>query len=267
MFCWSSHRNISTLNNFHSFKLRKFSIVPVCFCLAHSSHCNFFNTMPRSGPVGVIYQPFNSGSGADHRLVFICCVGRHHPQIHEVWTFANDGITRKIYPFVRVDVGAFSRECFKTDYFAENGCRVSINENPLTRALSGSAFFALVVIMDCLELRISCVPVRFGETEVLLKLVIGIVNLAVSTALLMSCDMETSLTVRLAFLGVRKMRAPLRVVSVTFSFGSIFWRSPKVSRITGKSSARNWSFGPIAPWKIFWMKCLLNIFCKFPSVV
>ena len=45
------------LKNIHSFKLRIFNIVTVCFCLAYSVRCNFCNTMPRHKPVGVIRQP------------------------------------------------------------------------------------------------------------------------------------------------------------------------------------------------------------------
>ena len=82
--------------------------------------------MHRRDPVGYIRQPFNSVSGADDLTEFIHCVGRQQPQIHGVWTLADDGITREVHPFARVDVSDFSRDCFKTDYFSENGRRVPI---------------------------------------------------------------------------------------------------------------------------------------------
>ena len=80
--------------------------------------------MPRCEKVGAIIQPLNSGSGANDGLDFIHCVGRRQLQIQEVWTFGNSGITPKVHPFVRVDVSAFTRDCFGTDYLAENGRRV-----------------------------------------------------------------------------------------------------------------------------------------------
>ena len=69
-----------------SFKLRIFNIVSVCLYLAHSSLQNFYNKIPIRKPVGAICQPSSSGSGADDKLEFICCVFRRKPQIHEVWT-------------------------------------------------------------------------------------------------------------------------------------------------------------------------------------
>ena len=82
--------------------------------------------MPRCEPVGVILQPSSSGSGADDRLEFIRFVGGREPQIYELWTFAEDGITRKVHPFARVDVGDFSGDCFQTYYMTEERRRVTI---------------------------------------------------------------------------------------------------------------------------------------------
>ena len=77
--------------------------------------------MPRCKPVGVIFQPSNSGSGADDRLWFIRCVGRWEPQINEIWIFAEDRITCEVYPFARIDVGDFSGDCFRTAHATEIG--------------------------------------------------------------------------------------------------------------------------------------------------
>ena len=82
--------------------------------------------MPRRKPVGVIRQPSNSGSRADDKLEFIRCVGGQEPQIHELWTFAEDGITRKVHPFARVNVSNFSGDYFHTYFMTEERRRVTI---------------------------------------------------------------------------------------------------------------------------------------------
>ena len=86
----------------------------------------FCNTMPRRDPVGVIRQTSRSGSGADDGLEFIRCVDGRQPQIHKLWSFAEDGITREVHPFLQIDVGDFSGNCFQTDYTTEIGCTVAI---------------------------------------------------------------------------------------------------------------------------------------------
>ena len=68
--------------------------------------------MPRPETVKVIRQPSISGSGADDRLEFIRCVGGRQPQIHELWSFSEGRITRKVHPFVPIDIGDFSGDCF-----------------------------------------------------------------------------------------------------------------------------------------------------------
>ena len=80
--------------------------------------------MPRREPVGVIQPIFRSSSRANDRLEFIRCVGGRQPQIHELWSFVEDGITREVHPFARIDVGNFSRDCFHTNYATEIGRRV-----------------------------------------------------------------------------------------------------------------------------------------------
>ena len=78
-------------------------------------------------------------------------------------------------------------------------------ENPLMGASSGSAFLALVVMMDHLGLIISCVPVHAWDTELWLELGIGGFIMMVATTVLTSHFVELYLYVRLAFLGVWKM--------------------------------------------------------------
>ena len=82
--------------------------------------------MPRLEIVGVIHQTFCSGSRGEGRIEFGCCVDSRYPQIHELWGFANDGVTREVHPFDRVDVGDFSGDCFQTYYMNEKARRVTI---------------------------------------------------------------------------------------------------------------------------------------------
>ena len=91
--------------------------------------------MPRSDPVGAIFQPSDSDIGENDRLDFIHCVGGRHPEIHKVWTFGEHVITPEVHPFAHVDVGAFVRDCFATDYLNENGRRVPMFER---KSINGS---------------------------------------------------------------------------------------------------------------------------------
>ena len=72
--------------------------------LPHSSDRNSFKTMPRCNTVIAIRKPLNSSSGAEEGLEFIFFVGGQQPQSHEVWIFSDDGITREVHSFARIDV-------------------------------------------------------------------------------------------------------------------------------------------------------------------
>ena len=53
------------------------------------------------------------------------CVKRwRQPKINEVWTFREDGVTRKVHPTARVDVSAFVGECFAINYLTPTWCRI-----------------------------------------------------------------------------------------------------------------------------------------------
>ena len=93
-------------------------------------------------------------------------------------------------------------------------------------APSGLAFLRLCGMMDHLGMKISSVQVRVEDLDVLMKFGIWRVNLEVATAVLMSCDMEPSLPVRITSIGVRKIHAPLRAASLTISSGSTVWSAP-----------------------------------------
>ena len=135
-------------------------------------------------------------------------------------------------------------------------------------ASSGSVFLAFCGMMDRLGLTISWFPVCVGESGVPMKFGFWRVNLTVATAVLTSCGLDPSLSVRLTSLRVQKMLAPLYAVSVTISFGNTVWREPKVSRIPGTSSVTSWSIGRITPWMIFGTNRFFDNFCEhFPLVV
>ena len=58
--------------------------------------------MTRSAPVGSIRWPSNSGSEGTKGPEFIRCADGRDPQMHEVWDFGYDGITREVHPTARV---------------------------------------------------------------------------------------------------------------------------------------------------------------------
>ena len=99
------------------------------------------------------------------------------PQIHEVWTFGEDGVTREVHPTARVDVGAgFVRE-FSTNYLTESCRRFPMFGRKLMEVPNGWAFLTSSGPMEQLGLPISWFPMLFGGTEVLPPLRTGVVNL------------------------------------------------------------------------------------------
>ena len=71
-------------------------------------------------------------------------------------------------------------------------------ESPFT----DSAFLTLISMMNHLGLEISCVPVRAGEMEFGLELVIGRLDLVFTSVELMSHGVEPFLPAQLTLLGV-----------------------------------------------------------------
>ena len=82
--------------------------------------------MARREPVLATHQNFRSGNRGKDGIEFIRCVDGWEPQIHKIWRFAEDGITREVHSFARVDVGNFSGDCFQTHYMTEEARRVTI---------------------------------------------------------------------------------------------------------------------------------------------
>ena len=80
--------------------------------------------MSKRDPVGAILRPSDSSSGDEEGHKFIRCLDGRKPQIHEVWTFGEDGVTHEVHPKVQVDVHTgFVRE-FATDYVTPSWRRV-----------------------------------------------------------------------------------------------------------------------------------------------
>ena len=72
--------------------------------------------MARQEPVGSILWPSDCGSGDKEVPKFIRCVDERQPEIHEVWNFGEDCVTREVHLNARVDVGAFVGESFAINY-------------------------------------------------------------------------------------------------------------------------------------------------------
>ena len=61
--------------------------------------------MARQESVGSIRLPSDYGSGDEDGPEFIRCVDGQESQIHEVWTFGEDGVTHEVHPTAQVDIG------------------------------------------------------------------------------------------------------------------------------------------------------------------
>ena len=214
--------------------------------------------MPRREPVGVIRQPSSSGSGGEDGLEFILCMGGQEPQIHKLWSFAKDGITREVHPFARIDADNFSGDCFHTDYATEIGRRVfiygqkSINGSvewlgvPAPSYNTGVAWTEIILVpnprwgdgrgYERWDLATRYRP-RFGGRSVPWR---GTVPFCP--------DM---------FPVVWKMRAQGRVTSVTFACRRTVWRGLKLSCATSTSAVTIRVIG----WTTAWMVGLINNFC------
>ena len=82
--------------------------------------------MTRQEPVGSISRPSDYGSGDAEVPEFIRCEEGREPQIHEVWDFGEDGVTREIHPTAQVDVSAGVFGEFATNYLTESWRRIPI---------------------------------------------------------------------------------------------------------------------------------------------
>ena len=61
--------------------------------------------MTRGETVGSICHSFDSVRGDEDGPKFILWVDGRQPQIYEVWTFGEDGVTRKVHQKAQVGVG------------------------------------------------------------------------------------------------------------------------------------------------------------------
>ena len=83
-----------------------------------------------------MYCRANSGNGGEDGPEFMRCVDGRQPQIHEVWTFGEDGVTREVHTTARVDAGAVFVGGFATDYLTPNWRRFPMfGINSINRSL------------------------------------------------------------------------------------------------------------------------------------
>ena len=223
--------------------------------------------MPRHEPVGGdINQPFNSGSGGRDGLQFIRCVVGRQTEIHEVWTFGDNGITPEVHLFVCLDVRTFIEEYFGTYYLAENG--------------SSMPTFGRKFINESIQwLRVPRFLRNYGPpwTDNILcpSPCWGVGGTVENWAWgsrpggrYCSVDVPWRRAVpdRPAYLPWSSdLHVPLCAASVTISFGSTVWCVRKVSRIFGTFYVTRWAIRQIAPWMIFGTNRFFNNFCgNFP---
>ena len=76
--------------------------------------------MAGQDPVVSIDRPYDSGSRYSEGPKFIWCVDGLEPQIHEVWDFSEDVVSRKVFPTAQVDVGTGVVREFLNDSLTEN---------------------------------------------------------------------------------------------------------------------------------------------------
>ena len=91
--------------------------------------------MPGMEPVGAISRPSNSYCGENDGPQFIRFVDERQPEINEIWTFGEDGVTPKFHLTARIDVSNFVGGYFFIEYLNQIWSRVpmfgqkSINGN------------------------------------------------------------------------------------------------------------------------------------------
>ena len=89
-----------------SYKISFRAIVLLWTRSAHSIRVNFTNNISGQETVRFIDTPFDSGCGDSEGPDFILCMDGREPQVHVVWDFGEDSVTREVRPTVHVDVGA-----------------------------------------------------------------------------------------------------------------------------------------------------------------
>ena len=120
----------------------------------------------------------NYGSGDEDGPEFIGCVDGQQPQIHEVWTFCEDSVTREVHPKVRVDVVAGFVGDFNTNYLTPSWFRVPMfGKISFMEISSGLRFLTSGGPMDRLGLPIYLLLILVGETKGIVSIQTGVVNL------------------------------------------------------------------------------------------
>ena len=99
-------------------------IVILWICPVRSICCSSTNNMATRDPVGSMRWKSNFGSGGEYRPKFIYCVDRKQPQIHEIWTFREYGVTHEVFLTAQVYVGAGFVSEFSTNDLTTSWRRV-----------------------------------------------------------------------------------------------------------------------------------------------
>ena len=76
--------------------------------------------------MGPICWSFYSGNRGTEGVEFIRYIDGRDPQMHKIWCLGSNGITCEVHLTAQIDVIAETVRQFATQYFAENGRRISI---------------------------------------------------------------------------------------------------------------------------------------------
>ena len=117
----------------------------------------FINMMAGWEVVESICRHSDSGIGDEDGPKFIQCVDGRKPQIHEVWTFSEDGVTCEIHPTEWVDVGAGFVSEFVTNYLTPSWRRIStFGENSINGTIQFLTWLYWLIVEDFHWTMVNC---------------------------------------------------------------------------------------------------------------
>ena len=150
--------------------------------------------MTRRKPVGSIRWPSEYGRGGAEGPKFIQCMDVREPQIHEVWDFGSDIITREVHLTARVYVGTGVVGEFASNCLTESGVGyLFLVEFPLMEVLNIWAFIDSTEPVGPFGLPIFWIPFLVGETVVPPPIITGEFNLGYLMEVLLSLGVVPSL--------------------------------------------------------------------------
>ena len=182
--------------------------------------------MSRRLLVGFIRRTSNYGSGDEDGPEFIPCVGGQEPNIHEVWNFGEEGITREVHLTARVEVGSgffgeFATDCLTPSwliipFFGVNSINESVQWLGISDFLRTDGPPRTDNLLD---------PGPSWVEDGTTTFRTGQVNLVELIKFLLSCAVVLFVSFWLTSARVRKTSAVLRTASITISFEKIVWRA------------------------------------------